>query len=196
MITSIWYDQHEMIKDILNLHLPGSGIELDPTYSKGNFYKKWVPEPKEKYDLFPQTEDTIQSDAKNLPRESSSVASIMFDPPFLVGYTTWKQTGIIWQRFNWFRYIEDLWKWYDECLLEFHRILSSGGVLIFKCQDTVSSGKQYLSHVHIINEAEKLWFYTKDMFVLLAKNRIIWHNHHIQKHARKFHSYFLIFKKK
>ena len=41
------------------------------------------------------------------------------------------------------------------------------GILIFKCQDKVSSGKQYMSHVFIINEAEKLGFYTKDLFILL-----------------------------
>jgi DNA modification methylase len=104
-------------------------------------------------------------------------------------------TGIIGKRFHGFRYVPDLWKWYDECLVEFHRILKPGGFLIFKCQDTVSSGKQWLSHVHIINEAEKLGLYTKDFFVLNAKNRIKGHNHQVQKHARKFHSYFIVFEK-
>lgn len=66
---------------------------------------------------------------------------------------------------------------------------------MFKCQDTVSSGKQYLSHVYVINEAEKLNFICVDVFILLATNRIQGHNHQNQKHARKFHSYFLVFKK-
>ena len=34
--------------------------------------------------------------------------------------------------------------------------------------------------------------YNKDLFILLAKNRIVGHNHNNQKHARKFHSYFLV----
>ena len=79
---------------------------------------------------------------------------------------------------------------------EFHRILKPNGILIFKCQDKISSGKQYMSHVFIINEAEKLGFYTKDMFILLAKQRIMadWQLKN-QKNARKFHSYFLVFEK-
>ena len=99
-------------------------------------------------------------------------------------------------RFHSFKCIADLWEWYDLCIKEFYRVLEANGILIVKCQDTVSSGKQWFSHVHIMNEAEKNGFYTKDLFILVAKSRIIGHNHNIQKHARKFHSYFLVFVKK
>ena len=196
MISTISYDQIEIIQNIITLHCP-AGIEVDPTYSKGVFYKNSkIPQPLKKFDLYPQTEDTVQSNANALPLDADSVGSIMFDPPFVVGHTKDKPTGIIGERFHGFRYIADLWQWYDSCIAEFSRVLKKDGVLIFKCQDTVSSGKQWLSHVHIINEAEKLGFYTKDMFVLMAKHRIVGHNHAVQKHARKFHSYFLVFTKK
>ena len=196
VIRTTNYSQHKIIRDIIGLHCP-AGIELDPTYSKGNFYNTLlVQEPLEKFDLFPQTDDTLQANANNLPHLDGTIESIMFDPPFLVGYTKKQPTGMIGKRFGGFRYIKDLWQWYDECLVEFYRILQPKGVLIFKCQDTVSSGKQWFSHVHIINEAEKAGFYTKDLFVLLAKNRMIGHNHKNQQRARKFHSYFLVFIKK
>ena len=196
VISTIGFDQHQMISDICNLHLNGC-IELDPTYSKGVFYKNGkVPQPVYKFDLYPQTADTKKASAESLPFLPNSLNSIMFDPPFVVGYTKEKPTGIIGERFHGFRYIKDLWNWYDACLKEHYRILKKGGKLVFKCQDTVSSGKQWLSHVHIINEAEKLGFYTKDLFVLLAKSRLIGHNHSNQQHARKFHSYFLVFEKK
>ncbi len=194
MIKTINDNQTNLIKDILNLHCP-NGIDLDPTYSKGNFYKN-IAEPKLKSDLFPRHADVIGSDASNLWLEDSSINSIMFDPPFIAGHTKDKPTGIIGERFHGFRYIPDLWDWYDKCLVEFHRVLKKDGVLIFKCQDTISSGKQWLSHVHIINKAEEIGFYSKDLFILTAKSRIIGHNHQIQKHARKFHSYFLVFVKK
>lgn len=64
-----------------------------------------------------------------------------------------------------------------------------------KCQDTVDSCKQYFSHVEIINHASKVGFYPKDLFILLAKARIIGENHEKQQHARKFHSYFIVFLK-
>lgn len=198
VISTIGYDQHRMIADIISLYVPAGEFDLDPTYSKGQFYNSpLLKQPLRKRDLYPQTPDTVQGNAANLEEiEDNSLHSIMFDPPFLAGYTTAKPTGLIGERFHGFPYIKDLWKWYDECLVEFYRTLSPNGVLVFKCQDTVSSAKQHLSHVHIINEAAKNGFYCKDLFILLANNRMIGHNHKIQQHARKFHSYFIVFVKK
>ena len=196
MIKSISYDQEEIIKNILSLHVNSTRFDLDPTYSKGNFYNKSnIEKPLLKFDLYPQTEDTRKADACNLPLAERSILSIMFDPPFLAGYTKEKPTGVIGKRFHGFPYIKDLWAWYDKCLAEHFRILDKGGILVFKCQDTVSGGKQHISHVEIINKAAEKGFYCKDIFILLAKSRMIGHNHKIQQHARKFHSYFLVFKK-
>lgn len=196
VISTLSFDQIEIIENIIKLHCK-DGFEVDPTYSKGYFYKDGrIPQPLHKFDLYPKTEDTIKASAENLPLNSQSIKSIMFDPPFLAGHTKEKPSGIIGERFHGFPYIADLWGWYELCLNEFYRVLENGGKLVFKCQDTVSSGKQYLSHVHIINTGEKLGFYTKDLFILQAKTRIIGHNHANQVHARKFHSYFIVFEKK
>lgn len=48
----------------------------------------------------------------------------------------------------------------------------------------------------VMNEAIKVGFYPKDLFVLLAKNRIVadWQVKN-QKNARKYHSYFWVFEK-
>ncbi len=184
----------EIINNIIQLYCP-NGIECDPTYSKGNFYKNadmFFLEPKYKFDLFPQTKCTTKASAESLPLTKNSIKSLMFDPPFIVGHTKNKPTGIIGERFHGFKYIKDLWSWYSLCIEEHYRVLDKKGIYIFKCQDTVSSGKQHLSHVHIINEMQRVGFYVKDLFVLLAKNRIVGHNHSNQKHARKFHSYFLV----
>ncbi len=196
IIKSINYDQKAMIADILKLYSP-SGIELDCTYSKGSFYKNApYSEPEYKSDLAPLFDDVMEADAENLPFYDDFLKSIMFDPPFLVGQNKAEPTGIMRKRFSGFRYIKDLWEFYRGALKEIHRVLEPNGILIFKCQDTVNGSTNYLSHAYIINEAEKLGFYTKDLFVLLAKSRLIGHNHKIQKHARKFHSYFLVFVKK
>jgi hypothetical protein len=195
MIKSISHEQTEIIKSILELNQI-TQIDLDPTYSKGNFYKdRKILQPKYKSDLYPCSDDIECFDASKTKFENDSLKSIMFDPPFLVGYTKEMPTGKMGKRFNGFRDIKSLWGWYEKCLIEFNRILCKGGLLIFKCQDTVSAGKQHLSHVHIINSANQAGFYTKDLFILLAKNRMVGHNHKIQKHARKFHSYFLVFVK-
>ena len=99
-------------------------------------------------------------------------------------------------RFGWFPSEKALHTFYNAALRELYRVLNKEGTLIFKCQDKVSGGKQYMSHVHIINEAMKIGFYVKDLFILLAKNRLIsgkWKGK--QKHARKFHCYFIVLQK-
>ena len=192
VIKSISYSQEEIIRDIMELY----GIEcfeLDPTYSKGNFYKK-IPKPKLKFDIEPQLPEVQKADCTQLPLENNSVKSIMFDPPFIASIPTGKPTGIINQRFGYYRNIQvELWNMYHKALEEFYRVLKEDGILVFKCQDTIDASKQYLSHVEIINYASLLGFYPKDLFVLLAENRIIGKTHHNQQHCRKYHSYFLVF---
>ena len=111
MIKSISFKQSEIIQNILTLEKI-ERIEIDSTYSKGNFYKNTgILQPSKKFDLIPQTGDTVMANANKLPLENNSVTSIMFDPPFLVGYTKDKPTGKMGKRFNGFAYIKDLWKW-------------------------------------------------------------------------------------
>jgi tRNA G10 N-methylase Trm11 len=191
MIKSISYDQDEIIQNIIDLYCP-DGIELDPTYSKGNFYKK-IKEPFYKFDLEPKTDMVHKADCRNLPIEDNSINSIMFDPPFVGGSRKDGKPGIIKTRFGYYKNIPTLWEMYIDALEEFKRILKPNGILIFKCQDSIESGKQYLSEFKIIKEALEIGFYPKDKFILLAKNRLMSPNMKVQKHARKFHCYFLVF---
>jgi len=193
-IKSIGYDEGEMIRNIISLHLEGKRIDCDPTFSIGSFYKRsCVEEPVFKSDLFPQRFDVIKSNANKLEYlENNSIERLMFDPPFIGGRRKESQ-GLIANRFGEFPSMKDLLFWYNECLEEFSRVLKQKGKLIVKCQDVVSSRKQYWSHVKIINQAENLNFYLKDMFILLAKSRMVSPNQKNQIHARKYHCYFLIF---
>ncbi len=194
IIKSISYSQEEILNWILQLYCP-NGFDLDPTYSKGVFYKN-IQEPRLKFDLKPQIEGVQQANCTNLPIETRSLKSIVFDPPFVAAIPKKEATGIIIKRFGYYRNIQtELWNMYYKALEEFYRILKFDGILVFKCQDTIDNGKQYFSHVEIINVAIKLGFYPKDLFVLLAKSRLMSPNMRMQQHARKFHSYFLIFKK-
>lgn len=201
MIKSISYDQSEIIKGILQLHVKSGKIDCDPTYSKGNFYKNTgIQEPIFKFDISPKTPETVKADARNLPLADNFLDCIMFDPPFLA--TTGKsliennENNYINRRFGVFPSEQELHQFYIDAMKEFYRIFKNDGILIFKCQDKISSGKQYLSHVFIINEAIKLGYYPKDIFILLAKNRLVadWQIKN-QKNARKYHSYFLVFQK-
>ena len=189
IIRSISFDEHEILEWIMELYCP-DGFELDPTYSTGRFYGG-IPKPKYKLDLVPQSHGVIQADSRFMPIRNGCVKTAMFDPPFVTGSRADGKAGIIKSRFMYYKNIPELWAMYRGTLSEFHRVLVPGGVLVFKCQDTIESGKQYLSHVKIINMAEDMGFYSKDLFILCAHNRIISNNR--QFHARKYHSYFIVF---
>jgi len=201
VIKSISYDQTEIINDIIKLHLDGNPIELDPTYSIGNFYKNNnIEDPIHKFDINPQREGVLCANSEDIPLDDSSVNSIMFDPPFLAcsGKSLSDddaKSNIITKRFSSYYSEKLLHEYYSKSLKEFYRLSKDKGILIFKCQDKVSSGKQYFSHIQVYNEAIKIGWYAKDLFILLAKNRIISSKHKNQQHARKFHSYFWVFKK-
>src|SRR5690606_24416715 len=77
--------------------------------------------------------------------------------------------------------------------LEARRVLRPGGALIVKCQDEVSANKQRLTHVEIITAYEDMGFYCKDLFVLVRRNAPGVSRCKRQVHARKNHSYFLVF---
>lgn len=201
LIKSISYDQSEIIKWILQLHVPLQQIDCDSTYSIGNFYKDTgIKEPKYKFDINPQVDGVEYGDSRNLPLSDNSIDCMMFDPPFLAttgkSLNENKNNNIINKRFGVYSSEKELHQFYVDSLKEAYRVLNKNGILIFKCQDKISSGKQYMSHCFIYNEAIKVGFYPKDMFVLLAKNRLVadWQKKN-QKNSRKFHSYFWVFEK-
>ena len=137
-------NQSEIINSIIELYCP-SGIDLDPTYSTGVFYKH-VPEPKLKFDIEVQATGVIECDCRHLPLADCSQQTIMFDPPFICGSRANGKLGIIKERFGYYKNVPELLKFYEESITEFYRLLAPGGILIFKCQDTIDSGKQYLNH--------------------------------------------------
>lgn len=201
MIKSVSYNQSEIINDILRLHVPNHKIDCDCTYSLGNFYKNAnIGEPKYKFDINPQVDGVEFADSRDLPLPDCSIECLMFDPPFLAttgkSLTMDNDSNKINKRFGVYPSEKELHRFYIDSMREAHRVLNHNGILIFKCQDKVSSGKQYMSHVFIMEEAVKLGFYPKDLFVLLAKNRLVadWQVKN-QKNARKFHSYFWVFQK-
>lgn len=200
LIKSVSYDQEEIIEDILNLYVKAETFDADVTYSKGVFYKN-IKRPKLCYDIEPKFNYVEKCDCRRTPLENESIFSLMYDPPFLAtkGGSLKESNGnnLIAQRFGVYEDEKELHRFYIDSLKEFYRVLKQDGILVVKCQDKVSSGKQYFSHNFIINQAEKIGFYTKDLFILLAKSRIVadWQKQN-QKHARKFHSYFIVFQKK
>ena len=199
MIKTVYESDQEIICNILDLHSPNGCIDLDPTYSTGRFYKSGIiKEPKLRFDIEPRDVRVIESDVRDLPLGDESIQTTVFDPPFLAttGPSLKKSEGnVINRRFGVYPNEKELHQFYIDSLKELYRVTKQGGILIFKCQDKVSSGTQYFSHVFIHDEAQKVGWYAKDLFILKAKNRIVANWQRNQKHARKFHSYYWVFQK-
>ena len=75
------------------------------------------------------------------------------------------------------------------------RVLRPGGIYIVKCQDEVCANIQRFTHIEIINELTGYGFIAEDLFVVVRKGKPGVSRMLRQAHARKNHSYFLVFLK-
>ena len=192
IVFSVDTSQPRILRNIMKLYNGGNAFECDVTYSKGVFYKE-IPPPRLKFDLVPQAEGVQQADARHLPLEDSSVGSLVFDPPFKASNS--KVKGIIEQRFTAFPSMLHLWDFYHDALVEFMRVLKPNGLLVFKCQDGVSSGINHMTHTEVEQQAQAVGFAAEDLFILLSKSVLMSPNMARQKHARKTHSFVYVFRK-
>jgi hypothetical protein len=202
MVKSVYGSNYDVIKNIMDLYQIEK-FDLDCTYSKGNFWKD-LPQPTHKSDIYPINDTVINASSENLPFEDNSIKNTMWDPPFVIvgsGHSHKKNkegSSIIAKRFEGYGTYNDLKINYYNTLKELFRITDKGGFVVMKCQDTVSGGKQYFSHVMVMNMAHSIGFYPRDLFILTSNVRVNAFNGTKwtkQFHARKYHSYFWVFEK-
>src|SRR5579859_4834745 len=182
----------EIFPNILNLYVPKGSKIADVTYGKGVFWRQV--ELNDYTLLATDLKDGI--DMKKLPYDETSIDCLVMDPP----YMPTQYTGI--QQFSDYYGIErefkkDKWakgvlELYYSGMKEATRVLTAKGVLIVKCQDMVCANQQVLVHVDLIKYAESLDWRCEDIFILVQSNKRP-HPRKRQIHARKNHSYFLVF---
>lgn len=198
VIRSTGESQDEILLAIKRLHCP-SGFDCDATFGAGAFWRK-LPRPGLCFDITPMSEGVTQADCRLLPLASESLNSIVFDPPFL----TYVKNGrdhkggrvALTKRFGGFYSYTELEDMYRDSISEAYRVLKHRGRYVFKCQDIVHNHRLHCTHVRVIQMAEIEGFRLLDLFVLVARHRMPGPQKGQQRHARVFHSYFLVFEKK
>ena len=187
---------------ILDLYVSPGSVIADITYGKGVFWRNIAAD---RYRLL--ASDLADGvDCRNLPYEDAEMDCVVFDPPYMhspggtahsthtpfENYYRNNRTGNTTKS----KYHEAVLELYADTGREAYRVLRDRGVMIVKCQDEVCSNRQRLTHVEIIREYEDLGFVAEDLFVVMRNNRPGVSRTAKQVHARKNHSYFLVFWKK
>lgn len=198
MIRSVEYSQTDILKSIMSLEQI-ERFDADISYGNGKFYQD-IPEPLHVFDIDPQSDHVVQASSTDLPCDDQAFGSIVFDPPFLTYVKAARDhNSIMAKRFGGYWRYDELEQHYKETLVEAHRVLKKKGVLVFKCQDIIHNHKMHPTHINVVNWANGL-FRLKDLFILPAKHRMPIPEQKgmkkkQQKHARIFHSYFLVLQK-
>lgn len=191
---SVFEKDSDILKAIDDIFLKNKWFDLDCTYSKGVFYYD-IEQPRIKSDLFPISDDVIESDCTELKFiKDSSLESIVFDPPFLFRKRKSINNDKISARFTYFNSYEELQEMYKKSLDCFKNKLKKGGYVCFKCQD-MTDGKFYCTHNFIIDYAKEIDFELKDIIIKKSKTKLQ-RNAKQQNCVAKIHSYWLIFRKK
>jgi ParB family chromosome partitioning protein len=201
---------------VLDLHVEPGARVADVTYGKGVFWKQ-IPNTAfdlHATDLDPEKSPTGESiDCRDLPYDDNEFDVVVLDPPYAEGFFRRNKdmlAGGSGSHSNFrdhysngevvdtkgSKYHGAVVDLYCEAGIEAQRVLKDDGTLIVKTQDEVSANTQELTHVQIINFYEaKLGMYTKDLFIVVRSNTPAVSGVHNQVHARKNHSYFLVFEK-
>lgn len=210
LILSAYIENNEVIFPlILSLYVPVGSEIADVTYGKGVFWKNVN---KENYTLY-FSDIKTGVDCRSLPYKNNSMDCVVLDPPYMEGFyrrhnshlagtgtfssfrEAYSDGSIYAQETGSPKYHDAVLDMYYSAGREALRVLRKNGILIVKCQDEVSANKQHLTHVEIINEYAKYGFITEDLFIVIRNNKPNISTLKKQVHARKNHSYFLIFKK-
>lgn len=198
---------------ILTLHVKKGAKIADVTYGNGVFWKNVDTGPYTVYasDVDPDKSPSgLSIDCRNLPYKDSSLDVVVLDPPYAEGFYRENDSLVLGNSSDYqqmadyyggdtmeiggSKYHRAVLDMYWLSALEAKRVLKEDGVLIVKTQDEVSANTQELTHIQITNLFEQeLDMYTKDLFVVMRETKPAVSGMQSQVHARKNHSFFMVY---
>ena len=224
LIHSAYQDNNDAVFPlILQLYVRPPSRIADVTFGKGIFWKnvdtsQYEFYPSDLKKVHVPAGCTGGIDSRKLPYDECYFDAIVFDPPYMHtpggtahnGHQNYEayyannaeQDERVVIR-SWYeldgkppKYHEAVLDLYYRSGREAHRVLKPGGIFIVKCQDEVCTNRQRLTHVEITVEYEQYGFAVEDLFVVMRTSKPgVSRMLHRQYHARKNHSYFMVYRK-
>jgi hypothetical protein len=214
----------DVFPEVAKLWIKKGAIVADVTYGQGVFWRRWAGGAECGVKLWDGSlwnarvlgdwwrvigSDLLTGvDFRNLPYADASIDVVVLDPPFMHSSSVSAYANASVKSFEdryrnnvspaknlLRRYIDGVIDLYLDGIKEAMRVLVSKGILIVKCQDGVCANKQRLVHADLIHGAVSQGFTVEDLFVMMRHNRPGVSRMIKQVHARKNHSYFLVFSK-
>ena len=188
-----------LFPQILKLYVQSRSVVADVTFGRGVF---WRQVPTGYYDLR-ATDIQTGVDCRKLPYNDGEIDCVVFDPPYM--HSPGGTAHSVHSPFESYygnngngnqtksKYHEAVLDLYQAGAVEAYRVLKERGVFIVKCQDEVCANQQRFTHVEIMSIYRKIGFVAEDLFVVVRNNRPGVSRVVKQVHARKNHSYFLVF---
>ncbi|HGM7348089.1 MULTISPECIES: DNA methyltransferase [Stenotrophomonas] len=224
LVHSAYVDSNDAVfPHILDIYVPQGARIADVTYGRGVFWKR-VDLANYEVLFSDLKRDGIPEfvrggvDARKLPYGDATLDALIFDPPYMHTPGGTAHNGH--QNFEAYyannaeqnpQVIEEIWREtsgnppkYHEAVLDLYyrsarealRVLKPEGIYVVKCQDEVCANKQRLTHVEITNELERQGFVVEDLFVVIQTMKPgVSRLKTKQYHARKNHSYFMVYRK-
>ena len=203
LVQSAFLDGNDAVfPKVLDLYVNPGSIVADVTFGKGVFWRRI---PKDRYELC-ATDIQDGIDCRELPYGEGEIDCVVLDPPYMHSPGGTAHSGQAPFEAHYrnngsgnrtrSKYHEAVLELYIDAGKEAWRVLRDRGVLIVKCQDEVCANRQRFTHVEIMNAYAELGYVAEDLFVVMRSNRPGVSRTVRQVHARKNHSYFLVFWKR
>lgn len=224
LIVSAYQQTNDQVfPHILSIYIPQGSSIADVTFGRGVFWRKvdtskyiFFPSDIKTKGLPKGCKGGI--DSRKLPYGNASFDAIVFDPPYMHtpggtahnGHQNFEKyyannedqnqdiVKAIWKETNGNppKYHEAVLDLYFRSAKEAFRVLRKNGIYVVKCQDEVCANKQRLTHIEITIELEKIGFIVEDLFVVMRNGKPgVSRLKNKQYHARKNHSYFMVYRK-
>lgn len=176
LAATAWNTNADLILACVELgYLNDTDQVLDPTYGKGNWWRKWQPTHFWGVDIDPAKAPSGVADFRALPLHDASFDVVAYDPPY-VCLGGRKTSGL--PEFN-DRYgltaaprtpklLQEL---INDGLTECARVVKPKGVVLVKCADYISGGKLWLGTHWTLTHALELGLLCQDRMEMVATRR-------------------------